>query len=95
MTNSVKKVNVFEKSITSDRFGFTRILIDLNFCLNYSNAHDSGRLFESRTIKKTTPPKKNPLCVDKLISLGKSFQRNGVSAPLSNFKLKLSITLII
>lgn len=89
-------MNVFEKSITSDRFGFTRILIDLNFCLNYSNAHDSGRLFESRTIKKTTPPKKkNPLCVDKLISLWKSFQRNGVSASLSNFKFKLSITLII
>lgn len=91
MTNSVKKVNVFEKSITSDRFGFARILIDLNFCLNYSNAHDSGRLFESRTIKKTTPP----LCVDKLIFFWESFQRNGVSAYLSNFKFKLSITLII
>lgn len=50
--NFVKKVNVFEKFIILDRFGFVRILIDLNFCFNYLNVYDSGRLFELRIIKK-------------------------------------------
>lgn len=77
MTDSVKKVNVFEKSITSDRFGFARILIDLNFCLNYSNVHDSGRLFESRTIKKTTPPKKSIVCRQVNFSWGKFSKKRG------------------
>lgn len=62
-------MNVFEKFIILDRFGFVRILIDLNFCFNYLNVYDSGRLFELRIIKKII----FLLCVDKLIFFWESF----------------------